>query len=210
MPALVPGTPFNAAPQLTTADITLGDGNDTVTLAELSGTIHVGNGNDTINIVSGNSTLWLGGGTDTVSVGSYLNPKSGLTPVAYDTQIGSTVVHVGAGHADITIEDTAPISTLTITIDFIHGETGGSTSATADVNRYGHVASAGSFAGGDLSALTIDLIAYSPGSTVSLGDTPTGGPMLLQIHDAATGSIDAVMLYAGVTWSAVLQHVRFT
>jgi hypothetical protein len=34
--------------------------------------------------------------------------------------------------------------------------------------------------------------------------------MLLQIHDAATGSIDAVSLYAGVTGSAVLQHVQFT
>jgi hypothetical protein len=77
------------------------------------------------------------------------------------------------------------------------------------VIRYGHVDSTGSFVGGDLSALTIDLIGYSPGSTVSLG-APPGGPMLLQIHDAATGSIAAVTLYPGVTGSAVLQHVRFT
>ena len=64
--------------------------------------------------------------------------------------------------------------------------------------------------GADMSALTIDLTGYSPGSTVSLGDTSPGAPMLLQIHDAATGSIDAVTLYAGVTGSAVLQHVQFT
>jgi hypothetical protein len=35
--------------------------------------------------------------------------------------------------------------------------------------------------------LTGGLIGYSPGS-VSLGDTPPGSPMLLQIHDAAIGS----------------------
>jgi hypothetical protein len=49
------GTRFNTAPQLTTADIAVGNGNDTVRLTEFSGTIHVGTGNDTINIVFGNS-----------------------------------------------------------------------------------------------------------------------------------------------------------
>jgi hypothetical protein len=201
---------FNTEPQLTTADITLGNGNDTITLVGLSGTIRLGDGDDTINIASGNSTLWLGGGTDTVNFTSKLNPDIPWpSDVFLDSRVGSSVVHVGEGHADITIY-TSPILPPTTTIDFIHGETGGNTSATADVIRYGYVNSTGSFVGGDLSALTIDLIGYSPGSTVSLADAPPGGPALMQIHDAVSGSIDAVTIYAGVTGSAVLQHVQFT
>ena len=203
------GWTFNKTPQLTTSDITVGNGNDVVGLAEVSGTVHVGSGNDTINISDGNSTVWLGTGSDTVVINT-MN-VGGLVPWAYDSQVGSSTVHVGAGHADIAIDDTTPAWTPITTIDFIHGETGGSTLVTADVVRYGHVDSGtGEFLGGDLGALTIDLTGYSPGSTVSLGDTPPGAPMLLQIHDAATGSIDAVTLYAGVTGSSVLQHVQFT
>jgi hypothetical protein len=203
------GWTFNKTPQLTTADITVGNGNDTIGLAEISGTVHVGSGNDTINISDGNSTVWLGAGSDSVVINTMNN--GGLVPWAYDTQVGSSTIHVGAGQADITIDDTTPAWTPVTTIDFIHGETGGSTLGTADVIRYGHVGpSIGEFVGGDLSALTIDLTGYSPGSTVSLGNTPPGAPMLLQIHDAATGSIDAVTLYAGVTGGAVLPHVRFT
>ena len=205
------GWTFNSAPQLTTADITVGNGNDTIGLAEVSGTIHVGNGNDTINISDGDSTLWLGGGNDTVVINT-MN-VGGLVPWAYDTQVGNSTVHVGAGHADIWIDDTAPAWTPTTTIDFIHGETGGSTSATADVVRYGHFdAGPGGFAGGDLSALTIDLIGYSPGSTASISNTPAGAPMVLEIHDGAAppGTIDAVVLYSSATASDTLQHVRFT
>jgi hypothetical protein len=205
------GWTFNSAPQLTTANITVGNGNDTVGLAEVSGTIQVGNGNDNINIGDGDTTIWLGGGSDTVVINTM--DVGGLVPWAYDTQVGNSTVHVGAGHADIAIDDTAPAWTPTTTIDFIRGETGGSTSATADVVRYGHFdGNTGQFSGGDLSALNIDLIGYSPGSIAGLANTPPGAPMLLEIHDgaAAPGSIDAVVLDSGATAFATLQHVRFT
>jgi hypothetical protein len=202
------GWTFNSAPQLTTANITVGNGNDTVQLMEISGTIHVGSGNDTIAVNDGNSNIWLGAGRDTVTIGA-MNVAD-QTLWNYDTQVGSSVVHVGSGHADITIDDSFAARTPRTTIDFIHGETGGSTPATADVVRYGHSGGT-SFAGSDLSALTIDLIGYSPGSIVLVGNTPPGQPLLLQVHDAmgGAGSFDAIMLYAGVTAFEALQHVHF-
>jgi hypothetical protein len=215
---------YNRTPQLTTANISVGNGNDTVDLTAISGNITVGNGNDTvdlwgavstvqvgsgvdrINIYDGDSVVWLGAGSDTVTIAG-----AGMTSYdGYSILPLESTIHVGAGHADIWVEDLGPELTPKTTIDFIHGETGGSTSATADVVRYGNFVGAPEpFVGGDMSALTIELSGYSPGSTVSLADTPAGGPMLLQIHDAATGSIDAVTLYAAVTGSAVLQHIRF-
>jgi hypothetical protein len=205
------GWTFNSAPQLTTADITVGNGNDTIQLFEVSGTIHVGSGNDTINIDDGNSAIWLGAGSDTVAIGS-MN-FADKTLFNYDTQVGTSTIHVGTGHADISIDDSFPGQTPNTTIDFINGETGGNGSslATADVVRYGHFGAAG-FTGGDLSALTIDLIGYSPGSIALVGNTPPGQPLLLQIHDAGSGagSFDAVTLYAGVTAFDLAQRVHFT
>jgi len=150
------GWTFNTAPQLTNADITVGNGNDTVALYEVSGTIQVGSGTDTIHVTDGNSTLWLGTGSDTVTISA--RNLTVPAPWACDTQVGSSTVNVGSGHADITIDDTTPALTPRTTLNFIHGETGGSTLATADAVHVGHVDTAsGSFVAGDLTALVIDL-----------------------------------------------------
>jgi hypothetical protein len=145
---------FNITPRLTTADITVGNGNDTVDLYDAAGTVHVGTGIDTINISDSDSDIWLGAGHDTMWIGGSVgvtHDGTSIVPV-------ESIVPVGAGHADIWVEDSGPEWTPTTTIDFIHGETGGSTAATADVVRYGIFgASPGSFVTGDLSALTIDL-----------------------------------------------------
>ena len=88
-----PGWRFNSAPQLTTADITGGDGENVITLAEASGTIHVGGGTDTINILDGNSTVWLGSGFASVKVQSAGIEARGTE--AFDTQVGTSDIYAG-------------------------------------------------------------------------------------------------------------------
>jgi len=56
----------------------------------------------------------------------------------------------------------------------------------------------------------IDLAGYSAGSTATLTTAPAGAPMLLQIHDAATGGTDAVALYGNVLTSAAPLNLHFT
>jgi Ca2+-binding RTX toxin-like protein len=199
------GWTFNSAPQLTTANITVGNGNDSIALSEVSGTIQVGSGSDTINVTDGNSVIWLGSGNDTVSINAASSPSD--PDWALDTQIGTSTVHVGTGHANISIDDSIASRTPQTTLNFIHGETGGSTLATVDVVRLGHIdAVSGSFVGGDLSGLTVNLSDYSPGSTTTLSQVSVGGPMLLQIHEAATGSVDAVTIYGNVLTAP---HIAF-
>jgi hypothetical protein len=193
--AAPPGETFNSKPQLTTADITVGNGNDLVGLSEVSGTIHVGGGNDTINIVDGNSTIWLGVGNDTVNVGTYAS--AGPAAWADDTPIGTTTIHVGTGHADITIDDTRNSTTISYTtIDFIHGETGGS---APDVIRYGHTdPSTGIFVGGSLSAVVLNLIGYGTGAIAAVLPEPPGVPMTMTVSNPADGINDILTLYGHI------------
>jgi Ca2+-binding RTX toxin-like protein len=196
--------PWNQTPQLMTANVSVGNGNNTIGLTEVSGTIQVGSGDDTINITDGYHTLWLGAGNDTITIGTLLN-QGDAALVARDTHDGTDIVHVASGHAVISIDDTYPIFTQSVTLDFIHGETGGSTLATADVVKFGHVdGGTGDFVGDDLRSLTINLMDYSPGSKATLIAASAGNPMLLQIQDAATGSIDAIALYGSATSVAAL------
>jgi len=201
--------PWNQSPQLMTANVTVGNGNNTVGLTEVSGTIQVGSGDDTINIIDGYHTLWLGAGNDTITIGTLLN-QGDAALVARDTHDGTDVVHFARGHAVISVDDTYPIFTPSVTLDFIHGETGGSTLATADVVKFGRLdGGTGNFVGGDLGALTINLMDYSPGSKATLITASAGNPMLLQIQDAATGSIDAIALYGGSPTSVAALNLHF-
>ncbi len=204
------GWTFNTEPQLTTADITLGNGSDGVGLNEVSGAIHVGNGNDSIALIDGNTTVWLGSGNDEV----YIAAKNigATSPYSWprDTEPSSSFIHVGGGHVDILVAEVDGTPAPKTTLNFIRGEPGGSTLATADTITCGHFDPTSSvFVEGDLTALAIDLSGYSPGSSASLEAASPGGAMLLQIHDDATGGVDALALHGASVASVASLHLRF-
>jgi hypothetical protein len=68
----------------------------------------------------------------------------------------------------------------------------------------------GNFVGGDLSALTINLIDYNPDSKATLVAASAGTPMLLQIQHAATGSIGVVALCGQSPTSVAALNLHFT
>jgi hypothetical protein len=191
------GWMFNYQPQLTTADISVGNGNDTIGLHEVSGTIHVGSGDDTINIEDGNSIIWLGAGNCKVTIGT----PDGAAPAPWglDSQRGTAIIHPGTGHADITVDDRSATLTPRAKIEFIPGQTGGDTFATADIIRYGHDDPvSGLFIVGKMPVSAFDISAYNQGFTASLDQLSTGDGFLFQIHDNATGSDDAMVLYCTI------------
>jgi hypothetical protein len=187
------GYTFNSAPQLTTANVTVGNGDDAVTLMEVSGTIHVGNGNDTISITDGNSAIWLGSGNDTVTVSG--ENHFGAASFAYDLQPGALTVHFGIGQDDIFIDDLygPPVTTLR----FMQGNTEGNAPDPTAVVRVGHYNPDGSFAGGALeNYLFIDTSEFPWQDPWTLSQGPNPGEQLLQVHDSSTGSVvDTFALY---------------
>ena len=203
-----PGWRFNSAPQLTTADITVGDGENVITLAEASGTIHVGGGTDTINILDGNSTVWLGSGFASVKVQSAGIEARGTE--AFDTQVGTSDIYAGSGYCDISIDNSIPALTPRTTLHFMRGGTGNGSPATADAVHLGHVAPIfQSFVGGDLAAVEMDFAGYSPGSTMTLDAANLDGKMVLRVHDAATGGVDRLALYGAAVTDVAALNLRF-
>jgi hypothetical protein len=96
-----------------------------------------------------------------------------------------------------------PLTAIIVT----HGQTGSGTTAGADDIRYGHT-DGGVFVGGGWSALTLDLVGYSAGSSATL--TQTGDHTQLTIQDAAGGAADLLNLYGASPPSLATLHLRFT
>jgi hypothetical protein len=206
-----PGTPlpagwtFNTAPDKTTADITLGSGNNQLELQECSGTITAGSGDSNILLVDGHNNLTLGSGTAIVTMAAYNTAVP--APFALATDRGSDTVQIGSGHADISIDDTMTFMTPLTTVTITHGQTGDNTADGPDDIRYGH-GNGSNFVGGDWSALTLDLAGFSAGSSVTL--TQVGDHTALTIQDAAGGAADVVNLYGAPLSGIAALHLHFT
>jgi hypothetical protein len=209
-PSGVPNTPvpvgwvFNTAPDLTTVGITLGSGDNTVALQECSGTITAGSGTTNVSLVDGHNALVLGSGTATVTIAAHNTAE----PVDFSlaTDRGSDIVQLGSGHADISIDDTMASMTPLTFIIVTHGDTGTGTADGPDDIRYGHT-SGGTFVGGDWSALTLDLVGYSAGSSASL--SAASDHTVLTIQDAAGGAADVLNLYGASPSSIAALHLQF-
>jgi hypothetical protein len=201
------GWKFNTVPDLTTASISLGSGNDTVETRECSATVAAGSGTTFISVVDGHNMLTLGSGTDMVLIST---DRPELEGWAVATDRSSTTVLLGSGHADIWIDDTMQFMTPLTTIVVSHGRTGaqaaGAPTDAADAIRYGH-GSPNEFVGGDWSALTFDLVGFSPGSSATL--TPANGHTELDVQDAAGGPADALNLYGIPPSSIAALHLNF-
>jgi hypothetical protein len=199
------GWSFNTEPDQTTVGVALGSGNNTVELEECSGTITMGGGTNTITLVDGHNALVLSSGTSTVAISAFdtADPKH----FALATDRGSDIVQIGSGHADISIDDTMTFMTPLTTVIVMHGDSGTRTSDGPDDIRYGHT-SGSTFVGGDWSALTLDLIGYSAGSSATL--TAASDHTVLTIQDAAGGAVDVLNLYGAPPSSVAALHLRFT
>ena len=89
------------------AQITLGDGNQTVNVAGTNNTLKTGNGNQTITFHGNNNTVVTGVGTSTIKlVGAYENITVGATPTG-TTRITATgfaeqIISTGQGNVAVT------------------------------------------------------------------------------------------------------------
>jgi hypothetical protein len=199
------GWTFNTAPDQTTVDSALGSGNNTLGLEECSGTITASSGASNISLMDGHNTLTLGSGTATVTIASYNIAWPAIFALATDR--ASDIVQLGSGHADISIDDTMTFMTPLTTIVVTHGQTGDETADGPDDIRYGHGAGS-DFVGGNWSALTLDLVGYSAGSSATL--TAAGDHTELTIKDAAGGAADVLNLYGASPPSIATLHLHFT
>lgn len=199
------GWTFNTAPDKTTADIALGSGNNQLELQECSGTITAGSGDSNILLVDGHDNLTLGSGTAIVTIAAYDTAVPASFALATDR--GSDLVQIGSGHADISVDDTMTFMTPLTTVTITHGQAGDNTADGPDDIRYGH-GSGSNFVGGDWSALTVDLVGYSAGSSATL--TPAGDHTELTIQDAAGGPADVVNLYGAPLSGIAALHLLFT
>jgi hypothetical protein len=199
------GWVFNQTPQATTAIISVGNGNDNVSL-DTSGVVQLGSGNDTVGLIDGAHVVYLGAGTDLVNISSH--DLSQPATMAFSTQRDSDNVYVNSGHAAISINDSAGGTTPLTNLFISHDETGG---GNPDLISYGHTdTTTGQFVGGDFSALTLFLTGYSAGSTATLATGPSPGTELLKIQDALTGGIDTLVLQGAGPASTAGLHLYFT
>jgi hypothetical protein len=199
------GWVFNQTPQATTAIISVGDGNDNVSL-DTTGVVQLGSGNDTVSLVDGAHVVYLGSGSDVVNISAH--DLSVPATMAFSTQRDVNNLYVGSGHASIAINDKAGATTPLTNLFFAHDETGG---GNPDLISYGHTdPTSGQFVGGDWSALTMFLTGYSPGSSASLSAGPTAGTELLKVQDALTGGIDTLTLQGSPPPSLSALHLIFT
>ena len=75
--------------------VTLGNGNDSVSLRGYGSTITLGDGNDTVSAGVGNDTITVGNGNDTVTTGGYHN--------VIHVGSGTDVINAGLGNDSVTI-----------------------------------------------------------------------------------------------------------
>ena len=96
---------YTVAAGLGAANLTLGDGSDTVTLAGYSNTIVAGNGADTVTGGGGTTTIKLGNGNDTVRTPGYSNSITvGTGTNTIVAGAGSNTVVAGAGTDQISLD----------------------------------------------------------------------------------------------------------
>jgi hypothetical protein len=115
-------------------------------------------------------------------------------------------VQLGSGHADISVDDTMTFMTPLTTIMVAHGDAGTQAGGGPDDIRHGHTAN-GVFVGGNWSALSLDLVGYSAGSSATLA--AAGDQSVLTIQDAAGGAADVLNLYGAVPASLATLHLHF-